>query len=381
MRHDDRVAAAAGSAWQRPLGLSRAGPVFGLLFLIGPVAQLAQDSDSTAQNVAIAVALAGFVALYLALLPPAAAIERRGPLAIRGGIGLLAAIAGLTLLLGAPRSFALLFAYVVATAGLLLPAAAAAAVIAGITAAVGAGLAASGADGSDVAAYVLSILGVGMVMWALAREARANRKLRAAREELARLVVTEERLRIARDLHDLLGHTLSVIVLKSELAARLVEREPRRAAAEMEDVQRVTRQALTEVRDAVQGYRRLPFADALDGARAALAAAGIDCRVQGSAAHLPAEVEDLLAWTVREAATNVVRHSGARACAITYSSDDDGVALQVEDDGTAAAPGSGDGAGLAGLAERARRLDGRLEAGARPEGGFRLRLAVPFPAS
>ena len=101
----------------------------------------------------------------------------------------------------------------------------------------------------------------------------------------------------------------------------------------MNEVQSVTRQALSEVRDAVQGYRRLAFADALDGARAALSAAGVDCRVEDRAAELPADVENVLAWAVREATTNVVRHSGARACSITLSVDAEDVALQVEDDG------------------------------------------------
>ena len=102
-------------------------------------------------------------------------------------------------------------------------------------------------------------------MTAFGRVARANRELQATREELARLAVTEERLRIARDLHDLLGHSLSVIALKSELARRLVERDPDRAVAELDDIQAVTREALAEVRAAVQGYRRLALAEALDG--------------------------------------------------------------------------------------------------------------------
>ena len=172
-----------------------------------------------------------------------------------------------------------------------------------------------------------------------------------------------------------------MIALKSELAAKLAERDPGRARAELEDVQQVTRQALTEVREAVRGYRRLALGDALDGARTVLAAAGIDCRVEGSADGLSPEVEDLLAWAVREAATNVVRHSGARACAITLSTGGEGVALQVEDDGPPSPEAVDGGSGLAGLEERARRVDGTLEAGARPGGGFRLRLAVPFPAS
>jgi two-component system sensor histidine kinase DesK len=207
---------------------------------------------------------------------------------------------------------------------------------------------------------------------------RANEELRKMREERARLAVSEERVRIARDLHDLLGHTLTLISLKNELARRLIETDPRRAEEELADAGRVTREALAQVREAVHGYRRLAFADALESARATLAAAGIECRVEGDASGLSSEVESVLAWAVREATTNVVRHSNARSCAITLSIGGGDAALQVEDDGTIVAGTNGDGAGLVGLAERARDLQGTLEAGTRAEGGYRVRLTVPL---
>jgi two-component system, NarL family, sensor histidine kinase DesK len=306
---------------------------------------------------------------------------RRGDGAIRVGLVLLAATAALTLALGAPRSFALLFVYVVAAASLLQPLRVAGAVT-GITAvAVAIGLAAAGSPGSTVASYTLTILAIGAMMAALGKATRTNRELTEAREELARLAVSEERVRIARDLHDLLGHTLSVIALKSELATKLLHSDPRRAEVEMTEVQGVTRQALTEVRDAVQGYRRLAIADALDGARAALSTAGIDCRVERAAGELPADVETVLAWALREATTNVVRHSGARKCAITLFSDRKAVTLQIDDDGAGTGRGDGGGTGLAGLAERARGLQGTLEAGALPERGFRVSLTLPLRAA
>jgi two-component system sensor histidine kinase DesK len=360
---------------------ARAGQLVGLLFLFGPVADLAQGSRSGPRTAAIAVVLAAFVAVYLAVLPPVPAIARRGPPAIHVSLAVLAAAAGLTLALGAPASFVLLFAYVVAGAGLLTAPRVAAAVTLATALAVGAGLLAAGVGGAAAAAYALTMLMAGAITAAYGNAVRANLRLREAREAVARAAASEERLRIARDLHDLLGHTLSVIALKSELASRLVAGDPARARAEMDEVQEVTRRALTEVREAVQGYRQLGVADALDGARAALSAAGIDCRVRSRAAGLPAEVETVLAWAVREATTNVVRHSGARTCEIAVSADDERVALEVRDDGAGGA-GEGDrGAGLAGLAERARRLDGRLDAGARPEGGYRLRVSLPLRAS
>lgn len=359
----------------------RVGQLLGLLFLIGPLADLVDSSQSPAQIAAILITLAAFVALYLVLLPPVPSLARRGARVIGGALALLAALAALTLALGAPRSFALLFVYVVAVAGIALPLVAAVPVIGAAAAAVGVGLAGAGSDGSTVAAWTLTVLGVGALAAALGSTTRANQELREMREEQARLAVSEERLRIARDLHDLLGQTLSLIALKSELATRLVESDPRRARAEMTEVQRVTRQALREVREAVHGYRRLAFADALESARVTLAAAGIECRVDGVASGLPGEIESVLAWALREATTNVVRHSDARTCAITLSTDGAGVALEVEDDGATAPTSNDGGAGLAGLAERARHLHGTLEAAARPEGGFSLRLTLPLRAA
>ena len=281
---------------------------------------------------------------------------------------------------GAPHSFVGLFIYVVAAAGVLAPPEAALAVTAIVAAAIGGGLAATGADGSTVSAWTLTVLAVGTVMVSLGYTLRANRELRAAREELAQAAVSEERLRIARDLHDLLGHTLSLIALKTELATKVLESDPHRAQVELAEVQAISRQALQDVREAVHGFRQRSFADALDQARATLAAAGIDCRVESRAAELPADVESVLVWAVREASTNVVRHSGASACAISIASDASAVSLQVDDDG-ALGTGSSDGTGLDGLAQRASLLHGKLEAGARPEGGFRLRLTLPLQAT
>jgi two-component system sensor histidine kinase DesK len=360
--------------------LIRAGQALGLLFLIGPVSDLVSSSGSPAQTTAIAVVLVAFVALYLAVWPPARPIAERGVNGTRAAIVLLAALAGLTLALDAPSSFALLFWYVVAAAGLALPAREAI-VVTGVTAAaVAAGLALTGSDGSTVAAYTISLVAIGAIMASLGTTTRANKRLREAREELARLAVSEERSRIARDLHDLLGHTLSLIALKTELATKLVERDRQRAQTELHEVLEVTRQALGEVREAVHGYGRRAVADELEGARSTLTAAGIECRVEASTDDLPDEIESAIAWAVREATTNVVRHSSARTCAIRLSTGDGRVALQVDDDGARTAGGSRNGAGLAGLAERARRLHGTLEAGGRTEGGFRVLLTLPLDA-
>ena len=272
--------------------------------------------------------------------------------------------AALPLVLGAPRSFAGLFVFVVAAGGILLSSVEAGAVAAITAAAVGIGLAATGSDGSTVAAYTLTVVVVGTIMITLGAMVRANRDLRAAREELARAAVSEERLRIARDLHDLLGHTLSLITLKSQLAAKLVETDASRARVELEDVQKITREALAEVREAVHTYRLRSVAEAIEGAPH-------PGRRGSTAASTPRPTSSLrrssvLAWAVREASTNVVRHSGAHVCAITLVRGAAGVSLQIDDDGSGAG-GSATGSGLAGLADRAAAAR-TLEAGAGPGG-------------
>jgi two-component system sensor histidine kinase DesK len=356
---------------------ARVGVVLGLLFLAGPLTDLLDESLGAAHVAALLLGLALFVGLYLSLLPPSAWLTRLGPNAALVALGLLPAIAIVLLLAGAPSSFAALFVYFVAAAGLRLPPRAAVPVT--LLTALGVGLAGwlNGDSRSAVAATVLTIVSIGILMTAFGRLARANRELHSTREELARLAVSEERLRIARDLHDLLGHSLSVIALKSELARKLVARDPIQAAAELDDIQSVTRTALAEVREAVQGYRRLALAEALESARSALAAAGIDCELADSGVALPADVDAVLAWAVREGTTNVIRHSGALHCAIRVRADEERAAVEIEDDGSAA-PASERGSGLNGLRERARRVRGEVEAGALPGGGFRLRLTVPL---
>ncbi|TFV91248.1 histidine kinase [Blastococcus sp. CT_GayMR16] len=202
-----------------------------------------------------------------------------------------------------------------------------------------------------------------------------NTELVEARDELARNAVAQERLRFARDLHDLLGHSLSLIALKSELAGRLAEIDPARARQEMADVEAAARRALAEVRDAVSGYRQVSLAQALAEARSALSAAGITLRSPAPGEPLPGTVDAVLGWVVREATTNVLRHSGAGVVTVELTTDDDEVTLTVSDDGQGAAGTAGDG--LAGLEERVSALGGRLRAGSGSGGGFRLTAVLP----
>jgi two-component system, NarL family, sensor histidine kinase DesK len=360
---------------------ARLGVLLGLLFLAGPLSDLFGESLGPAHLAALLLGLGVFVALYVSLLPESAWLSRRGPEAALVALGLLPVIATVLLAAGAPTSFAALYVYFVAAVGMRLPPRVAVVVTLLTGLCVGIAGWVHGDSGSAIAATVLTIVSIGVLMTAFGRIARANRELRATREELARLAVSEERLRIARDLHDLLGHSLTVIAIKSELARRLVEREPLKAATELDDIQSVSRTALAEVREAVRGYRRLALAEALETAQVALSAAGIDCELaDDDDVALPADVDAVLAWAVREGTTNVIRHSGAVHCAIRVCADAVHAEVEIEDDGTAALS-TRPGSGLKGLRERAQRVRGELEAGALPGGGFRLRLSVPLAAT
>ncbi|MEU8752126.1 sensor histidine kinase [Streptomyces chartreusis] len=203
-------------------------------------------------------------------------------------------------------------------------------------------------------------------------------ELDEARETRARLAVAEERLRFGRDLHDVMGRNLAVIALKSELAVQLARRGRPEAVEQMIEVQRIAQESQREVRDVVRGYREADLEVELVGARGVLTAAGIACEVTGEAAGLPVEVQSALAWVVREATTNVLRHGNAERCAVEVRVSEGRVVLKVENDGAAGASDGGGGSGLAGLRERLAAVDGTLEAGRAGEGMFRLVAEVPL---
>jgi two-component system, NarL family, sensor histidine kinase DesK len=210
-------------------------------------------------------------------------------------------------------------------------------------------------------------------------------KLRETRAELARMAVADERLRIARDLHDLLGHSLSLITLKAELAGRLLDADRERAAREIADLESVARRSLGEVRAAVTSYRQPRLAAELAAARHMFAAAGMDCQVHApTSIELPPAADALLAWTVREGVTNVVRHSGARTVTITITVTVQDASAEITDDGVGPAcdadprPGEHHGSGLSGLTERAREAGAEISTGEGPGGkGFRLQVRIP----
>ncbi|WP_369272027.1 sensor histidine kinase [Streptomyces sp. R11] len=231
--------------------------------------------------------------------------------------------------------------------------------------------------GATVAVFIacgILALTSGFSVWLL----NAVYELDEARETRARLAVAEERLRFGRDLHDVMGRNLSVIALKSELAVQLARRGRPEAVEQMIEVQRIAGESQREVRDVVRGYREVDLEVELAGAQGVLKAAGIECRVTGRTAGLPVEVQSALAWVVREATTNVLRHGNAGQCSVGVTVSERHVVLTVENDGAAGASDGGGGSGLAGLRERLAAVDGTLDAGHVGEAVFRLVAEVPL---
>ena len=362
----------------RPRRGGAAGIALSLTFLVLMFVGYVANSPSALSLALTTLAVASFVGLYVgAFLRGQAASNRRVALT---ALGIMLALAVLLVVFSDGQAWLPLFVYVAALAGRTVPGLAergGIVAVAGLAVVVGF---ASQADSGFVLSIALTTFAIGYMLVGFARLLAANKELREAQDEIARLAASDERLRIARDVHDLIGHDLSTIALKTELARRLLTDEPERAAAELADVEVVTRRALEEVRGAVHGSRETSLAAELAGAQAMLASAGIDVAVEEEAGSLPADVETVFAWAVREGATNIARHSGARRAAFRVRRADDDAELEIEDDGSGA-NGSAPGSGLAGLTERAARISGRVEAGPRPGGGFRLHVDVPVSRS
>lgn len=234
--------------------------------------------------------------------------------------------------------------------------------------------------------FFVPLLGLGTIYQA--ERSAVNAKLRMAQEEVEQLATIAERERIARDLHDLLGHTLSTITLKSELAARLVAHDPERAEREMRDVERLSRETLSEVRSAVSGYRGSGLAGEMANAKLALEAAGMEFDYYMAPLPLKPAVEGVLASALREAVTNVMRHAQANHCRVTLEDDGAYVILRVEDDGVGAANSNPDattgGIGLSAMRERVRALAGLVTltpTRSAALSGMRLEVAVPRQAA
>lgn len=220
---------------------------------------------------------------------------------------------------------------------------------------------------------ILMTLVIGGLSVFRAEQGRSEVKLQMANEEIERLATIAERERIARDLHDLLGHTLSVIAVKSELANRLLEQNPAKAKQEMQDVERISREALSEVRSAVTGYRAKGLTAEIAHAKLALESAGVSFAYHAAATGLSSLQESTLSLVIREAVTNIIRHAQATRCAIKLSETADTLTLEIADNGQGC-KGEG-GSGLSGMRERVQALGGSLTL--ESSGGLRLRVSLP----
>ncbi|MFJ5923245.1 sensor histidine kinase [Kitasatospora sp. NPDC092948] len=356
------------------------------VYLAYPVQDLAAGRHSPTATAVGAVLLAVFLAAYMSLVvirhhPDIRQAKRYLPL------GLMAAIAVGTSY-GLDEAWLTLFTYTSVCVAVLLPgrlgpigvfATTGLFTVVGIT---------SHADLGTLVSIGLPCLLAGLAMLGMQRLVATMRELREARTAVAHLAASEERLRLARDLHDLLGHSLSLIAIKSELTGRLMDAgKATEARAQVADIEHVARQSLTDVREAVSGFRRPTLAVELAAARTALSASQIeldaDPRLTEERPGLGADEAGALAWALREAVTNVVRHgAGATRCTVHLDEawEEDGryAVLEIVDNG----PGPGKalpGNGLSGLRERLQQVGGRLDAGPANRGkGFRLRALVPL---
>lgn len=206
-----------------------------------------------------------------------------------------------------------------------------------------------------------------------AQRMRAGHKLGLAHEEIAHLAKVAERERIARDLHDVLGHTLSVVVLKTELAGKLMDRDPERARSEIREVEAIARKALTEVREAITGYRCEGLTAEIEHARKTLEAAGITLEYDARPPEIAPAAETVLSLILREAVTNIVRHAHASRCQIILGGNSSGTRLVVEDDGRGGIRQEGNG--LRGMRERVDSLGGQFHV----ESGKGTRLVIEIP--
>ncbi len=364
------------------LRLWRMYGMFWLVCLGYAVALLFQTPPTWSRLLLAAVSIGLFAALYVWFIWPHPLDRPRHTRAsFRLAVTLFVALAGLALLLSLLDGAAWLWLLVCvsAVAGLLFPLRTASIVVVNLTLlALGLGLWRDG----WVQAIPLALLvrGLGLDMIGLVVLAGALRRLHVQRGELARLAVAEERLRVARDLHDLLGQTLSLLAVKSELARRLCASDPARAAEEMGAVERIARQTLREVRAAVAGYRQPTLQSELEAARELLEAAEIESQIKQTVGALPPKIG-------RHArhCHILIEHVGTSVRAAVTN---DGYQRHEREAGPGRVPGSGgSGSGLAGLEERVRELGGALVAGPLDLGdphtspSFRLQVALPLDLS
>ena len=347
-----------------------------LFYLIEP-AHAAATQSSVALRVFGLAALVGFGAWYMLVLSSVRSARwwlwkdrpKRGWVAI----GILGALAVLTVPASGGQSLTTLV-YLTAAAMMVLPTKHAFTLVGTFLGGVLA-LDLLVPEARSGAGLPFGIIVSGFAVWGINQMIARNVDLSAAHQEIARLAVAEERARTARDLHDILGHSLTVIAVKAELAGRLILLDPVRAEREVNDLERLSREALADVRRTVSGYRSVTLTGELVSARAALDAAGIEADLPTAVDDVPGERRELFGWVVREGTTNIIRHSGAEHCVVTAGRN----VVEIADDGrgpTGQPVDAKAGSGLAGLGERVERAGGVLTVGRSSLGGFLLRVSV-----
>ena len=359
--HDGRAEAEETAVPHNGRQRWRVGAGVAVAFLVFPAYDIATSGRGVLAVVASLVVLLAFAALYVLVTP--LLIGSSSPARLLLPVAMFALSWALLPALG--WSFTYLWIFVSVDAASLLPMAATAGVAILLAAGmVGFQLAFDAADPP----WELALTLIAMSVWmsGFMKNVRVNQQLRDARAELATLAVAAERQRIARDLHDILGHSLTAIALKAALARRLVDRDPAAATAEIADVERLAREALSDVRSTASGMRDVTLAGELAIANSVLRSAGVNPILPSAVDDVPAAGREVFGFVVREAVTNVVRHADATRCTVTVTPR----SVEIVDDGRGSTTPAGNG--LSGLAERVRSVGGRLTAGPGPEGGYRV---------
>lgn len=222
--------------------------------------------------------------------------------------------------------------------------------------------------------YGLAVLLGSVATWGIRLAGERQHRLSSAQQELADLAVENERARIASDLHDILGHSLTVVTVKAELAQRLLDIDVERARKELSDLETLARDALSDVRATAMGVRGISLPGEIAAAKEALAAANVEADLPGAADDVPSRNRELFAWTIREAVTNIVRHSKATHAQVKLGAG----SVEILDNGVGGGVVTADGQGLKGLRRRAEALGAHLTVGRRDDQpGFRVRVEVP----
>jgi two-component system sensor histidine kinase DesK len=356
---------------RRPLSRPWIGSLW-LVFLLPPVADCVQHIHELRGVIGL-IATLGFMAVYTLVFAQArrALLTTGGQPSLRIAIasvaGLVALAAVMIGIVGEDATAAVVF--IGTTAVMTLPLLVAVSFnVVTVAAVVALGIE---RDWSSQGGIALGTLLGSLAVYGMRTVVARNLQLQRAYLENTRLAVDGERNRFARDLHDILGHSLTVITVKAELAQKLFDVDLGRARAEVADLERLSRDALADVRRAVEGYRELTLPGELARARAALSTAEIVPALPQSTDIVPTELRELFAWSVREGVTNVIRHSGARRCEIRLTE----TSVQIRDDGTGGCDAE-EGSGLTGLRERAAAL-GAVVTTAPLSPGFSLQVARP----